>query len=107
MRKNIEAHERSKELAARAAAVGSGGGSSDDPEAVKKLRAQLAKHERKQEQVRSGAGRPACMEAIAAAISKLSDFSQQLRDRLEKIPGQLGQHVETHRVGTTYIPDPA
>lgn len=37
-----EAHERSTDLAARAASVGTGGISSDDPEAVDKLRAELA-----------------------------------------------------------------
>ncbi len=43
MRKSVEAGKRSKELAARAAAVGSGGVSSDDPDAVQKLRRQLVK----------------------------------------------------------------
>lgn len=52
MRKSIEADKRSKELAARAAAVGTGGVSSDDPAAATKLRAQLAKLEKLQLQMK-------------------------------------------------------
>jgi len=50
MRKSIEADKRSKKLAARAAAVGTGGISSDDPAAVAKLRAELARLQRKQDE---------------------------------------------------------
>lgn len=50
MRKSVEAHDQAAELRRRAAAVGTGGISSDDPEAVAKLRAELdaakAAHER-------------------------------------------------------------
>jgi hypothetical protein len=53
MRKSVEADKRSKALATRAAAVGSGGISSDNPEAVEKLRAQLAKLEQAQEKMKS------------------------------------------------------
>lgn len=42
MRKSVEEQRRADELARRAAAVGTGGISSDDPEAVRKLREQLA-----------------------------------------------------------------
>ncbi len=42
MRKGFEASDRAKSLAGRAAAIGTGGVSSDDPEAVQKLRAELA-----------------------------------------------------------------
>lgn len=47
--KAFEAHGKAKEYAARAAAVGTGGVSSDDPEAVVKLRAQLNKLEQLQD----------------------------------------------------------
>jgi len=45
MRKAIDEGERAKELRARAAAVGSGGISSDDPDAIEKLREKVAKLE--------------------------------------------------------------
>lgn len=41
MRKAIQADDKAKELARRAAAVGTGGISGDDPEAIQKLRAEL------------------------------------------------------------------
>ena len=52
MRKSIEADKESKQLAACAAAVGSGGISGDDPEAVKRLRGQLMKLEQDQERMK-------------------------------------------------------
>ncbi len=52
MRRSIEADKRSKQLAARAAAVGTAGVSSDDPDAVKKLRGQLVKLEQDQERMK-------------------------------------------------------
>lgn len=50
MRKGVEAHKRAQELARRAEAVGTGGISSDDPDAVNKLRAKVIglEHERDQ-----------------------------------------------------------
>jgi len=48
MRASIEADQRAKALAARAASVGSGGISSDDPDALDKLRAELATAEARQ-----------------------------------------------------------
>ena len=42
MRQSVEATERAEEFARRAAAIGTGGVSSDDPDAVTKLRDQLA-----------------------------------------------------------------
>jgi hypothetical protein len=60
MRKSVEADKRSKELAARAASVGTAGVSSDDPKAAEKLRAQLAALKRRQEE----------WKAINAAIRK-------------------------------------
>jgi hypothetical protein len=60
MRKGVEASKRAGELAARAAAVGSGGISSDDPDAIDKLREKLAELEAKQDR----------MKAVNAAIRK-------------------------------------
>lgn len=48
MDKACEASKRADELASRAASVGKGGVSSDDPDAVTKLRAQVAKCEKDQ-----------------------------------------------------------
>ncbi len=52
MRAGIEAKERAGELAARAAAVGTGGISSDDPNAIAELKAKLATREKKQADMR-------------------------------------------------------
>lgn len=60
MRRGIEASGRAAELARKAAAVGSGGISSEDPEAVQKLRAEIAGLEASQ----------ARMKAVNAAIRK-------------------------------------
>ncbi len=59
-RKGSEAAARARDLSNRAAAVGKGGISSDDPDAVEKLKAKLAKMEQKQE----------LMKAVNAAIRK-------------------------------------
>lgn len=53
MRKGIEASDRAKDLARRAANVGTGGISSEDPEAVDKLGAEIAKLEALQEQMKA------------------------------------------------------
>lgn len=51
--KGVEAAERAKELAYRAAAVGSGGISQDDPDAVAKLREKLAGEVAQREQMKA------------------------------------------------------
>jgi hypothetical protein len=96
MRKSIEADKRSKQLAARAAAVGTGGVSSDDPEAVRKLRAELTKLKQDQENMKAAntairkhakAGPPAQIEALTA----LSFAEQRARQLLEKdFAGRVG-----------------
>lgn len=53
MRAGIEADQRAKELAARADAVGTGGISSDDPDAVAKLREELARLQSRQQHMRA------------------------------------------------------
>lgn len=52
MRAGIEASKRAKELASRAAGVGTGGISSDDPEALNKLRARVAELEARQQRMK-------------------------------------------------------
>ena len=53
MRASIEAGKRAGELAARAAAVGTGGISSDDPEAIQKLQAEIDKAKARQEMMKA------------------------------------------------------
>jgi hypothetical protein len=53
MRKCVDESKRAEELARRAAAVGTGGISSDDPDAVQKLRDQLATLAANQEQMKA------------------------------------------------------
>jgi hypothetical protein len=52
MRKSVEASKYAADLERRAAAVGTGGISSDDPEAVAKLKPQLAERERDQDEMK-------------------------------------------------------
>ncbi|KKN73239.1 hypothetical protein LCGC14_0402240 [marine sediment metagenome] len=54
MRRGIEAQSKAGHYAAKAANVGKGGISSDDPEAVVKLREKLAKLEARQERMKAG-----------------------------------------------------
>lgn len=74
MGKGFESLERAKELEARAAAVGSGGISSDDPDAVAKLREELAELNAKQERMR------AANKIIRGALPR------RQKDRLERDP---------------------
>lgn len=61
MRRGVEESRKAAELQSRAAAVGSGGISSDDPEALRELRAKLAKMEAEREALKrvNGAWRKA------------------------------------------------
>jgi hypothetical protein len=96
MRKSIEADKRSKHLAARAAAVGTGGISSDDPEAVRKLRAELTKLKQDQDSMKAAnaairkhakAGPLAQIEALTT----LGFAEQRARQLLEKdFAGRIG-----------------
>ncbi len=52
MRKSVEANKRAAEFERRAAAVGTGGISSDDPEAVAKLKAEIVKREAEQAEMK-------------------------------------------------------
>lgn len=70
--KSFALQEKSEQLAAKAAAVGTGGISSDDPDAVKKLRAELEAAEQKQaymkacnKAIRSGKTEDAQLQALA------------------------------------------
>jgi hypothetical protein len=96
MRKSIEADKRSKQLAARAAAVGTGGISSDDPEAVRKLRAEVTKL--KQDQDRMKAANAAIRRRAKAgplsqieALTALGFAEQRARQLIEKdFAGRIG-----------------
>lgn len=96
MRKGIEADNRSKELAARAASVGTAGISSDDPEAVRKLKVELNGLRVDQDRMKLGnalirkhakAGADAQVAALMGA-----GFSEKLsRSALEKdFAGRIG-----------------
>jgi hypothetical protein len=89
MRKGIEARQKADELERRAASVGTGGISSDDPEAAVKLRAELAKLEALQERMKS-ANR--CVRRGDRAGLAALGFSEQQIEMLFKpdFAGRLG-----------------
>jgi Domain of unknown function (DUF3560) len=89
MRKGIEARRKADELERRAASVGTGGISSDDPAAVVKLRAELAKLEALQERMKS-ANR--CVRRGDRAGLAALGFSEQRIETLFKpdFAGRLG-----------------
>ena len=66
MRRSAEASKHAAELERRAAAVGTGGVSSDDPEAILKLKAQIAERE----------GAQAEMKRINRALKKAGDLNE-------------------------------
>ena len=73
MRKGFEASDRAADLAGRAAAIGTGGISSDDPIAVQKLKAELAPLEKRQAQMKAAnaAIRKHAKEGATAQIAAL------------------------------------
>ena len=75
MRRGIDAQSKAGHYAAKADSVGKGGISSDDPEAVVKLREKLAKLEARQERMKAmnKAWRALAKKPDAAATSKLLD----------------------------------
>ncbi len=79
--KGVEAHRRSEALASAAEAVGTGGISSDDPEAVTKLRAELAELEARREHMKAGnaAWRKATPEARVAIAEQYGVSLGRLR----------------------------
>jgi hypothetical protein len=84
--KSVHANERAAELERRAASVGSGGISSDDPEAVAKLQEKVASLEQLQERMKAG---------NRIYRSKLSDD-----DKVKKLM-ELGLTEENARGGLT------
>lgn len=96
MRKGIEADERSKELAARAASVGTAGISSDDPEAVKKLKRELNQLRLNQDRMKAGNAAirkhaKAGTEAQVAALVAMGFSDPLARKALEKdFAGRIG-----------------
>lgn len=71
MRASIEEGKRARDLRARADAVGSGGISSDDPDAAEKIRAQIARHEEYQRVMRE------CNKALRAALKAAPELAER------------------------------
>lgn len=96
MRASIEADNRASDLAARAAAVGTGGISSDDPDAIAKLAEKLARLEAAQNFMREankavrkavkagGADATGVVEALAADLEALQEGRGKLAAELIK-----------------------
>lgn len=80
MRKCVDESKRAEELARRAAAVGTGGISSDDPDAIKKLRAQLETLEAHQAEMKAAnkiiKSKKTDAEKIAALVALEFDESE-------------------------------
>lgn len=79
MRAGCDAQQRAQDLASKAAAVGTGGVSSDDPDAVIKLREQLAQHQAERDEMKrvNSAWRKGGAAGLVAA-----GFSQEGADRI-------------------------
>lgn len=90
MRKSIEKSKEADELQRRAEAVGTGGISSDDPEAVQKLQAKLEALERRKEWMKKvnaawrGAGKPQPNEAaeVWAKVGEAAGIEPSVLDQL-------------------------
>ncbi len=87
-RKGLDAHHESQELERRAASVGKGGVSSDDPEAVTKLKAKL-------ESLEAGRAR---MKAVNAAWRKHGKPRPDNAEAWNKIEATLGYSVDDVRL---------
>jgi len=96
MRKGIEADKAAKDLAARAASVGTAGISSDDPEAVQKLKKELNQLRLNQDRMKAGNAAirkhaKAGAEAQVAALIALGFGEKLARGALEKdFAGRIG-----------------
>jgi len=96
IRKSIEAEKRAADLAGRAAAIGTGGISSDDPAAVQKLRAELAPLVKRQEGMKAANAAirkhaKAGPEAQIAALVALGHHPKAAARLLEKdFAGRIG-----------------
>lgn len=89
MRKGIEAVRKAEELEQRAASVGSGGISSDDPAAVKKLREELAGLESLQERMK--AANRCVRRGDRAGLAALGFGEEQIGDLFKPdFAGRLG-----------------
>ena len=100
-RKGVEAHNESQELTRRAASVGKGGVSSDDPEAVQKLKRKLESMQAGQERMKAvnaawrKAGKPKASnrhvdaDAWKVAVEKHPDLEHLLRDALDAKAGDF------------------
>ena len=85
--KAVEADKRAQELAARAAAVGTGGISSDDPDAIDKLREKLAGECAKRDMMK--AANKAYKAAVTAGVAgrRLDELSVETVQRIAKASG--------------------
>lgn len=117
MRAGIDASKKSDELRARADAVGTGGISSDDPDAVAKLRAEINAAKARQDQMKQEnaawrkAGNKAGRQADGTwrdqpfAPFELTNNSANIRrmeHRLAQIEAQRAQAAECPRTATKY-----
>lgn len=101
MRASIEADKRAKSLADRADAVGAGGISSDDPDAIDKLRDQLAKAQVVQDYMREA--NKIIRKATAAAMTPDSARFPAFAAALKAIPG--GEKVSSATAADMLKPD--
>lgn len=102
MRKGVELSKAASDAASRAAGVGSGGISSDDPDAVVKLKAELADIEARiiRENAANKALRKGDWAGVAAAVGQeLADKEKAFFDRW----GYAGFHVQNRRANALRI----
>lgn len=101
MRASIEADKRAKSLADRADAVGNGGISSDDPDAIIKLREQIAKAQVVQDYMREA--NKIIRKAVKAETSPDSAWFAAFADALRAIAG--GEKVTDQHAADMLKPD--
>lgn len=85
--KAVEAGERSKALAARAAAVGTGGISQDDPDAVEKLRERLAELEAQREGMKKANKAYQAARKLGVASKPLDEIPVEALEKIAKVSG--------------------
>lgn len=101
MRKSVEESKRAERLADRAAAVGKCGISSDDPDAIDKLREQLNKAQVVQNYMREA--NKIIRKATKAEMSQDSEGFTAFADSLRALPG--GEKVTDHHAAEMLKPD--
>lgn len=100
MRKAVEADRKAKDLRGRAASIGTGGISADDPEALTKLRAKLQKMEQ------GHAYMKAANKAVRALLKKgFTHESEDLQDAVAVFAKATGHETTEATVRTLLTPD--